>query len=156
MAPDSKVAPGDRTGDSAEPRDCPALREIDKFLARSEYAKAVLAAFPLVMIDVQRAFGTTFPPHWTGRDVLAHGLRPDSGNLASLLYSLYRLYEPVRFGRESDWTPGDLRGIVRRIYAETAVGRRRAPPSPGPAVSTVWVSGRPTQETPPPREGASW
>ncbi|HXY47676.1 MAG TPA: hypothetical protein VEK13_07280 [Thermoplasmata archaeon] len=156
MVPDSKAAPGERTGDPAEPGDFPALREIEKFLAKSEYSKAVLAAFPLVMVDVQRAFGTTFPPHWTGRDVLAHGLRPDSGNLPSLLYSLYRLYEPVRFGRESDWTPGDLRGIVQRIYAETPVGKRRAPRSPWSVASTVPVPGRPSQETPPPREGTSW
>ncbi len=156
MVPDSKVAPGDRTGDAAEPGGPLALREIDKFLAKGEYAKAVLAAFPLVMIDVQRAFGTTFPLHWTGRDVLAHGLRRDSGNLPSLLYSLYRLYEPVRFGRESDWAPGDLREIVRRIYAETAVGRPRATPPPLSAALTVWDAGRPTQASPPPTEGPSW
>lgn len=156
MVPDSNVAPGDHMRDSAEVGDHLALRKIDEFLARSEYAKAVLTAFPLVMIDVQRAFGTTFPPHWTGRDVLAHGLRPDSGNLPTLLYSLYRLYEPVRFGRESDWEPGDLREIVKRIYAETAVGKRRAPPPPRPAAPTVWVSVRPTPAAPPPTEEPSW
>jgi len=158
MVPDSNAAPGDPSESSAGSADPAALREVDKYLAKSEYAKAVLTAFPLVMNDVQRAFGTTFPAHWTARDVLAHGLRPDSGNLPSLLYALYRLYEPVRFGKESDWTAGDLRGIVQRIYAETAVGKRRAPPAP-----SSWslplpgsVPGRPASESPPPREGTSW
>jgi hypothetical protein len=132
----------------------PALTEVEKSLARSDYRGAVLAVFPLVMVDVERAFGTEFPAHWTARDVLAHGIRGDSGNLPSLLLELYALYEPVRFGQESDWVRGDVLELVRRIYSETALGKRREPPISSPP--PTGMIGRARPEPPAAREGRSW
>jgi hypothetical protein len=121
------------------------LEEIDGYVARSDLGGAVRAAFPRVMNGVGRAFGTVFPPRWTARDVLAHGLRSDAGNPSSLLLELSALYEPVRFGRRSDWISGDLRELVRRIYSETPVGKRHEsllpqfslPSPPGSSTSAV-------------------
>jgi hypothetical protein len=118
--PDAPRVPVDARR-AAELASVPAVVAVDKRLAAGDVAGAVRAAFPLVMMDVQRAYGVTFPPHWTSRDVLAHGLRPDMGRLPDLLLQLHALYEPVRFGTERDWVAGDVRGLVVRIYTETSL-----------------------------------
>lgn len=122
------ATPGEASASSSEPdrvdidlSKVPAIAEVEKHLARSDVAGALRVAFPLIMIDVQRVYDLVFPAHWTARDVLAHGLRPDMGRLPDLLFQLYSLYEPVRFGERRDWMDGDVRGIVRRIYTETGL-----------------------------------
>ena len=141
-------SPQDRTALAPPPAPKPALEEVDACLARGEYARAVRTAFTRAMLDVQEAFGTRFPAHWTARDVLAHGLRPDSGSLSTLLFELYRLYEPIRFGQASDVIQGDVREIVRRLYAETPIGRRAAPAPP----TRAWpATAGPTPAALPPR-----
>jgi len=98
-----------------------ALEEVERHLSRSDFGGAVRAVFPLVMVDVQRVFGLSFAPHWTARDVLAHGLRTDMGRLPDLLFQLYSMYEPIRYGLERDWVQGDVRDVVRRIYSDTGL-----------------------------------
>jgi hypothetical protein len=155
MLPGPKAPSREGVDAKADVDDVPVLREIDRHIARSDYAAAVLAAFPLVMKDVERAFGTPFPSHWTARDVLAHGLRSDVGNLPTLLFQLYTLYEPIRFGRESDWVQGDVREIVRRIYTDTVLGRRRV-------IAPTWEVPPPpfararTESPPTSREVSGW
>ncbi len=156
MVPDPKVAPGDRRGGSPESGDPGTLAEVERLLAAADYPQAVLVAFRRVMVDVQRAYGTRFPSHWTGRDVLAHGLRADSGNLRSLLLELYGLYEPVRFGPPSDPEPAVLRELVRRIYAETPIGRPAPPASVRGATPTLWDPGRASRGPAALEEGPSW
>ncbi len=138
----------DRTATPAAPAPKSVLEEVDACLARGEYPRAVRTAFTRVMLDVQESFGTRFPAHWTARDVLAHGLRPDSGSLSTLLFELYRLYEPIRFGQASDVVQGDVREIARRLYAETPIGRRTTPATP----TRAWpATPGPTPTVPPPR-----
>lgn len=115
--PEPAVADGDLSK-------VPAVAEMEKYLARSDIAGAVRTVFPLVMMDVQGVYDLSFPIHWTARDVLAHGLRPDMGRLPDLLFQLYSIYEPVRFGERRDWVGGDVREIVRRIYTETGLRSR--------------------------------
>ena len=111
----------------------PACREAQRYLDAGDPATAVRVAFPLVMMDVQRVYDLKFPPHWTSRDVLAHGLRPDMGRLIDLLWQLHRLYEPVRFGSREDWVSGDVTGLMRKIYTETGLRTvPRAPAGPEP------------------------
>lgn len=155
MVPESGGTPQSRTGVPSDVAEPPALREIDRYLGEGEYSKAVLAAFPLVMVDVQRAFGAAFPAHWTARDVLAHGLRTDAGNLPTLLIDLYRIYEPVRFGRESDHVEGDVRETVRRIYAETVLGKRVESALPRLTLPKTPLS-RPSATSPPVEEVDRW
>ncbi len=131
-----------------------ALTEVEQRLTRSDYRGAVLTGFPLVMLDVEKAFGTEFPAHWTARDVLAHGIRGDSGNLPSLLFELYSLYEPIRFGQEKDWVRGDVLELVRRIYSETALGKRRD--ASLPQLTLPAMIGRARTEPAAPAEGRSW
>lgn len=125
------------------------FEEVERFLARGDNAGAVRTAFPLVMNDVQAVYGLGFPPHWTARDVLAHGLRTDMGRLPDLLFQLYSMYEPVRYGLPRDWVSGDVREILRRIYAET--GLRSAT---GSAPEPAWLS-RPTFSVTTPRKGTT-
>jgi len=132
-AADGKT-PGARS-ESAEPPWGDAGREVldaaERRVAASDYPGAVLDAFPRVMVDVERSYGVRFPRHWTGRDVVAHGLRSDTGSLPDLLVRLYELYEPVRYGTAHDRTPGELIPLLRELYARTAL---RALPAarPGP------------------------
>lgn len=121
------AAPGSKAPPSSIPK-THTIEEVEKFLARADFAGAARAAFPLVMIDVRAVYGLSFPPHWTARDVLAHGLRADMGRLPDLLFQLYSIYEPVRYGLPRDWVQGDVREILRRIYTET--GLRSAPDLP--------------------------
>lgn len=122
------ATPPERIVPAAEPEGVPAIQELEKHLAHSDYGGGIRAAFPLVMIDVQLSYDLRFPSHWTARDVLAHGLRADMGRLPDLLFQLYSLYEPVRFGLERDWIRGDVRKILHQIYTETALRSRPVPP----------------------------
>jgi len=115
------TSPEEPATDDIDLSEVPAVVEVQRFLGRSDPGGAVRAALPLIMVDVQRVYSLSFPIYWTARDVLAHGLRPDMGRLPDLLFQLYSIYEPVRFGERRDWVPGDLLGIVRRIYTETGL-----------------------------------
>lgn len=132
--PVGPAPPSEPHGGAPDLSGYPTVVEVEKRLSRSDYGGAVSVAFPLVMNDVQRAYALSYPRHWTARDVLAHALRPDMGALPDLLFQLYRLYEPVRFGREQDWVRGDVREILRRIYTETAL-RVRPPARPAQLVA---------------------
>jgi len=114
-------APSGPDAQSSGPTGIPPLDELNDHLGRGDFSGAMRAVFPRIMIDVQRAYNLTFPPHWTARDVLAHGLRGDMGRLPDLLFQLYSIYEPVRYGEERDWVRSDPREIVRRIYTETGL-----------------------------------
>jgi len=128
-----------------------ALEILEQPGAYGGVAGALRAAFPLVLRDVEQAFGRPFPPHWTDRDILAHGLRSDSGLLPTLLLDLYALYEPVRYGQERDRVAGDPVALARRVYSETPLARR-----PGPVAATGFRTAFSGQRTgaPPASPGA--
>lgn len=117
----STLRPPASGGSPSPPPGPRVIEEVERHLSRGDFGGAVRAALPLIMIDVQKAYSLSFSPHWTARDVLAHGLRPDMGRLPDLLFQLYSMYEPIRYGLERDWVRGDVREIVRRIYSETAL-----------------------------------
>ena len=119
------------------------VAEAERHLATEDYSAAVLEAFPRVMTDVARAYGTHFPAHWTARDVIAHGLRSDTGALPDLLRSLYELYEPVRYGPAARPTNGALLSLLERVYARTALHSLplASPGSHPPAEPYAWYAG---------------
>jgi hypothetical protein len=139
MQSGSAGPPSRRAGASVTPTAATAVDVFEAALARGDGPGAVRAVFPLVVRDVEAAFGTTFPPFWTDRDIVSMGLRPDSGILPSLMLDLYALYEPIRYGRDSFPDTSAAVGLVRRIYSETPLGRSR-PAVPGR--STLPVLGR--------------
>jgi len=146
-------------GSPPPPAKVSAMEEVERHLSRSDFGGALRAVFPLVMVDVQRVYGLSFPPHWTARDVLAHGLRTDMGRLPDLLFQLYSMYEPIRYGLERDWVRGDVREIVRRIYSETGLrSLLEAPPaaSVGPSRPTFSVTPPESKAGEPAQEGRGW
>ncbi len=124
---------------SSRPRTEPlsAVEVATAALARGDYPGAVRAAFPLVVQDVEEAFGRPFPRHWTDRDIIVHGLRPDSGNLPSLMLDLYLLYEPVRYGDPREPGSGDLAGALQRLYTDSVLARWKASNPPGSRAFSV-------------------
>jgi hypothetical protein len=112
------------------------VRESEQRLARGEYGLAVSEAYHRVVLDLQKAYGLSLPAQWTHREFLAQYLRDDMGILNSEVARLYRLYEPVRYGSESDWTRGDLLDVLRKIYSEPPM--RDLYPSARPTPSVVW------------------
>ncbi len=99
----------------------PVISASEEKVARGQYPAAVADAYHRVVLDLQRAYGLTLPAQWTHRQFLTEYLREDMGQVTVLVERLYRLYEPVRYGTSSDWTPGDLVGLLRAIYAEPAM-----------------------------------
>ena len=82
---------------------------------------AILLAFDRVFADTVRAYGLDIPPGCTSLEFVSSRLRTDMGKLCDLLPELYRLYEPVRFGGVAPADPQAIRGLVERIYTETAL-----------------------------------
>jgi hypothetical protein len=100
-----------------KPIEVPVLTETKRLLARREYEKAVLYAYPAVLLDVERAYGVQFSPNWTHEEVLVHGMRPGMERLPEFLLVLYRLYEPVRYGRNVPAQGDSLVGALQSIYS---------------------------------------
>jgi hypothetical protein len=99
----------------------PVVVEAEKRLAQAQYARAVGDAYHRVVLDLQRAYGLSLPAQWTHREFLSDFLRDDMGVLTSRVNRLYELYEPVRYGTESDWAKGDLIELLRQIYEEPSM-----------------------------------
>ncbi|MGI0132621.1 MAG: hypothetical protein ACREDK_05970, partial [Thermoplasmata archaeon] len=99
------------------PIEVPVLTETKRLLVRGEYAKAVLFAYPTVLNDVERAFGVSFSVHWTHEEILRRGLPAGTGRLPEFLLGLYRLYEPVRYGRSVIAQGDRLVALLQSVYA---------------------------------------
>ncbi len=100
------------------PLTIPVVAQTEKRLAQQEYARAVSEAYHRVVLDLQKAYGLSLPAQWTHREFLSDFLREDMGVLTSRVARLYEMYEPVRYGTESDWTKGDLMELLHQIYDE--------------------------------------
>ena len=129
------------------------ISNAEKRLAAGEYARAVSDAYHRVVLDLQKAYGLSLPAQWTHREFLSDFLREDMGILTTLVARLYRMYEPVRYGSESDWVKGDLVELLSEIYAEPPMKNlyrttplsapRGADPSSAPPRSPAGVEGLP-------------
>jgi hypothetical protein len=130
----------------------PIVAAVEHRLAEGDFGRAVREAYFRVVLDAQRAYSLRLPGQWTHREFLAKYLRPDMGILPTLVAELHRLYEPVRFGTESDWVKGDVRKLLEQIYSEPPMRNlyRNPPAEPAPAAPTVPTPGRapPTEVRP--------
>jgi hypothetical protein len=115
------------------------ISEVERRMRAGDFAGAVQTAFLGVLADLERAYGLRVPPNWTDRDVLAHGLRTDMGQLPDLLFRLYELYEPIRYGQYRDWIREDPVALLHEIYGRTSMrsltpgpDRPAAVPAPPP------------------------
>ena len=99
------------------PIEVPVLTETKRLLVRGDYRKAVLFAYPTVLNDVERAYGVAFSPNWTHEEILERGLPQGTERLPEFLRGLYRLYEPVRYGRDVRAHDDRLVSLLQSIYA---------------------------------------
>lgn len=110
-----------------KPEYSPTFRAERDLLEKGEYVKAVLHAYRAAFEGTVHAYGLAVPPSCSDRQFLREFLRPDMGRLSELLPELYRIYEPVKFGRLSDGDPAALRGLLEQLYSETVLARIHDP-----------------------------
>lgn len=102
------------------PIELPILTETKRRIYGGDVAGALRYAYPLVLEDLQRAYGVEFPPEWTHEEILRTGLPPGAGPIGDFLPRLYRLYGRARYGRGAPIPERDgLEAIelLRSIYA---------------------------------------
>jgi hypothetical protein len=102
------------------PVELPILTETKRRIFRGDVAGALRYAYPLVLEDVQKAYGVTFPPEWTHEEILRHGIPAQAGPIAEFLGQLYRLYAPARYSDGAGLAPEagmEAIELLRSIYA---------------------------------------
>ncbi len=105
------------------PPELPVVSEVRQRLKSGDSAGAILLGFETAMRDFQTAFGFSPPPFWTYSDIFRLGVRTDMGYAPVLLARLYRLYEPVRYGRVRSVPSTELLDTLRQFYEQPALRR---------------------------------
>jgi hypothetical protein len=98
----------------------PILTETKRRIYRGDVAGALRYAYPLVLEDLQRAYGVEFSPAWTHEEILRNGLPPGAGPISEFLPRLYQLYGPARYGGKDPLPPDagtETIELLRSIYA---------------------------------------
>lgn len=101
----------------------PVITQVKRRVQEGHLAEAATLAYQTAVVDLQRAYQFRFPPHWTHLDVLQWARRHNLGIVADCIAKLYRLYEPVRYGRASDLVEGDVISPLTSLYAQSALWR---------------------------------
>jgi hypothetical protein len=101
-----RAAPGPDYLERFLPLEPPLLIETKRRIYRGDVAGALRYAYPLVLEDVQRAYGVSFPPEWTHEEILRTGIPPGAGPIAEFLPRLYKLYAPARYSDGGPLPPG--------------------------------------------------
>lgn len=112
----------------------PILTETKRRIYRGDVAGALRYAYPLVLEDLQKAYGLSFPPEWTHEEILRLGLPRGAGPVEEFLPRLYRLYAPARYGlaRTSPAVDGaEAVELLRSIYSVAPMWRLYAWHRPG-------------------------
>ena len=102
------------------PVELPLLAETKRRIFAGDTPGALRYAYPLILEDVQRAYGLRFPPEWTHEEILRRGLPPGTGPLAEFLPRLYRLYAPARYSDGASLPPGagmEAVELIRSLYS---------------------------------------
>lgn len=107
------------------PPEVPILAEVRRKLESGESAGAILIGFETAFRDFLLAFGLEPPAFWTYSDLFRLGVRTDMGYAPILLARLYRVYEPVRYGKVRSISAGGFLDTLRLFYDQPAL--RRAP-----------------------------
>ena len=107
-----------------EPIEIPIITETKRHLGRGEYEEALRAAYAQVVADLQRAYGTEFPPGWTSGEILDRGRSEAWGHLPDFVRRLTDLYTPLRFGGAAPARdPDGLVALLQSIYAARPMWR---------------------------------
>jgi Domain of unknown function (DUF4129) len=126
-----------------EPIEVPILTETKRRLGHGDYDGALRAAYAQVVDDLQRAYGSEFPPGWTSGEILDRGPSEAWGHLPDFVRRLTDLYTPLRFGAAAPpRDPDGLVALLQSIYAARPMWhlyaeRRDASSAAGPASPPV-------------------
>jgi hypothetical protein len=102
----------------------PVLTETKRFLAREEVAPALRYAYPVVLRDLERAYGVTFPEGFTHEEIVARAFTEEMRPLADFLDGLYRLYAPVRYGnRPPPGSADEVLELLQSLYSPERMWR---------------------------------
>ncbi len=101
----------------------PVISRVKQRLAEGHFPEAVTLAYHTAVLDLQRAYRTQFPAHWTHLDVLQWARRNNLGIVADCLSKLYHMYEPVRYGRPQDVVRSDVVSPLTTLYAQSPLWR---------------------------------
>ncbi len=102
------------------PVELPVLTETKRRIYRGNVAEALRYAYPIVLEDLQQAYGVQFPAEWTHEEILRLGLPPAAGPLSEFLARFYRLYGPARYAPGATLPPeagNEAIELLRSIYA---------------------------------------
>jgi len=105
----------------AAPAEIPVISEVRRMLETGESARAILVGFETAIRDFEATFGFEPPLNWTYSDIFRFGVRPDMGYAPVLLARLYRVYEPVRYGKTRNVPAGDVVETLRQLYDQPAL-----------------------------------
>ncbi len=136
----------------------PVITEVNRLLAKREYAAAMRVAYPAAASDLARAFRVSFPTGMTHEEFLRTRTTPAMRHLPEFLERLYELYAPLRYGppgaRED---PEALVSILKSLYAARPMWRLFLQPKDGERSAVPTPPEPPTPEPvpEPPGSGAS-
>jgi hypothetical protein len=106
------------------PVEVPVLTETKRLLGRDEVAGALEYAYPIVVRDLERAYGVAFPEGYTHEEIVLHGFTEEMRPLAEFFDRLYRLYAPVRYGhRPPPGSADDVLELLQSLYSPLPMWR---------------------------------
>jgi hypothetical protein len=129
--------------ETRRPVEVPIITETKRRWENGERASAVRYAYESCLADVERAFGTHFPPDWTHEDILERGTSPEMGSVPDFLHQLLRLYEPVRYGAAGAEPARSPEPLLQSIYAHPRMWGLYIATVPAPSETTA-VGASPT------------
>jgi hypothetical protein len=108
----------------------PVLTETKRRIVRGDVGGALLYAYPKVVEDLGRAYGTTFPEGFAHEEIVARAFTAEMAPLREFFDQLYRWYAPVRFGRNPSAEAGEaVVGLLQSLYAAEPMWRLYVTPS---------------------------
>jgi len=110
----------------------PVLTEAKRYIVRGEVSAALRFAYPKVVEDLSRAFGTALPEGYSHEELLARSFTPEMAPLVDFFNRLYALYAPARFGDGATPESGEeALELLQSLYAAEPMWRLYVTPGEG-------------------------
>jgi hypothetical protein len=133
----------------------PVVTEAKRYVVRGEVGAALRYAYPKVVEDLSRAYGTELPEGYSHEELLARSFTPEMAPLVDFFHRLYVLYAPARFGDGAPAESGDeALGLLQSLYAAEPMWRLYV--TPGDGASPVVVAPPAPEPVPPDEEESPW
>jgi hypothetical protein len=108
----------------------PVLTEAKRRLVRGDVPGALRFAYPKVLEDLGRAFGTPIPEGFSHEEIVDRGFTPEMAPLVDFFDRLYALYAPARFGTGPPPDSGDeVLELLQSLYSAEPMWRLYVTPS---------------------------